>query len=78
VTAKPAASDLDLAHARWQQPPGVAPGGEAVEIAHIGRFVAMRSSGSPATPPLIFTPAEWDAFTAGVKDGEFDFGEDAT
>ncbi|QIS24052.1 DUF397 domain-containing protein [Nocardia terpenica] len=44
-----------------------------VEVAHLGGgLVGMRDSKDPAGPALVFTPAEWDAFTAGVKDGEFD------
>ncbi|MQA14862.1 MAG: DUF397 domain-containing protein [Pseudonocardiaceae bacterium] len=33
---------------------------------------AVRDSKDPHGPALIFTPAEWAAFTAGVRDGEFD------
>lgn len=32
----------------------------------------MRDSKNPTGPALIFTASEWDAFTAGVNDGEFD------
>lgn len=38
----------------------------------MGGMVGMRDSKDQAGPALIFRPAEWDAFTAGVKDGEFD------
>jgi hypothetical protein len=34
----------------------------------------LRDSKDPDGPKLAFTTAEWDAFTAGVKDGEFDRG----
>jgi hypothetical protein len=34
----------------------------------------VRDSKDPAGLTLAFTTAEWDAFTAGVKDGEFDRG----
>jgi len=27
-----------------------------------------------AGPKLVFTAPEWEAFTAGVRDGEFDLG----
>jgi hypothetical protein len=36
--------------------------------------IAMRDSKRPDGPVLIFTPAEWEAFTLGVQDGEFDLG----
>lgn len=48
-------------------------GGNCVEVAPLpdgGR--AVRDSKDPSGPALIFTPAEWAAFTAGVADGEFD------
>jgi hypothetical protein len=32
----------------------------------------MRDSRDPSGPRLAFTTSEWDAFIAGVKDGEFD------
>lgn len=34
--------------------------------------VALRDSKVEDGPVLVFTPEEWDAFTAGVRDGEFD------
>jgi hypothetical protein len=32
----------------------------------------VRDSKDQAGPILVFTPAEWSAFVAGVKGGEFD------
>ncbi|MET8878592.1 DUF397 domain-containing protein [Nocardia sp. NPDC004604] len=47
--------------------------GECVEVAFLDHgMVGMRDSKNPTSPALVFTPAEWDAFTAGVADGEFD------
>jgi hypothetical protein len=44
-----------------------------VEVAFLdGGYVALRDSRDPTGPVLVFTPAEWDAFVAGAKDGEFD------
>jgi hypothetical protein len=34
--------------------------------------ITIRDSKNPDGPKLVFTPAEWEAFTAGVRDGEFD------
>ncbi len=47
-------------------------GGNCVEVARLtdGRW-AVRDSKDPEGSKLIFTSAEWDAFTLGVKDGEF-------
>lgn len=36
------------------------------------RLILMRDSKNPDGPVLAFTEAEWRAFIAGVKDGEFD------
>ncbi|MEV6149784.1 DUF397 domain-containing protein [Nonomuraea sp. NPDC052129] len=38
----------------------------------VDRLFLMRDSKDPDGPVLSFTPDEWRAFTAGVKDGEFD------
>jgi hypothetical protein len=43
-----------------------------VEVAFVGGAVAVRDSKNQSGPSLIFTPAEWDAFVGGAKDGEFD------
>jgi Domain of unknown function (DUF397) len=69
---KPPPDGLDLSTAKWQRSPA-AVGDEVIEIAHVADYIAMRNSADPDTPPLIFTPAEWAAFTAGVKNSEFDF-----
>lgn len=34
--------------------------------------IAVRDSKDPGGPVLTFTPAEWVAFLAGVRGGEFD------
>jgi Domain of unknown function (DUF397) len=36
------------------------------------KLYLMRDSKNPDGPVLAFTPEEWEAFTLGVKDGEFD------
>jgi hypothetical protein len=35
--------------------------------------VAMRHSGHRDGTVIVYTRAEWEAFVAGAKDGEFDF-----
>ena len=40
--------------------------------ADAGKLYLMRDSSKPDGPVLAFTPEEWEAFTLGVKDGEFD------
>jgi hypothetical protein len=48
--------------------------GNCVEISHLRNgHVAVRDTKDRASgPALIFTRPEWDAFLAGVKNGEFD------
>ena len=43
-----------------------------VEVCFVDDRVPVRNSRDPAGPVLVFTAAEWDAFVAGVKLGEFD------
>jgi len=48
-------------------------GGNCVEVAELpdgGR--AVRHSKNPTGPAIAYTAAEWDAFLAGIKAGEFD------
>ncbi len=46
--------------------------GNCVEVADLGSGGrAVRDSKHPAGPKLTFTAAEWSAFTAGVRAGEF-------
>jgi hypothetical protein len=66
---------IDLSKAVWQRAAGSAEiEGPHLEIAFVqDGYVAMRSSEHPADDQtLIFTPAEWEAFVLGAKDGEFD------
>ena len=47
--------------------------GNCVEVArNRPGVIAVRDSKDPHGPNLIFTPAEWEAFTVGVREGEFD------
>lgn len=50
-----------------------ATGSNCVEVAELsGGVRAVRDSKDPSGPALRFTPSEWSAFVAGVRDGEFD------
>jgi hypothetical protein len=45
-----------------------------VEVAQVAAdAIAIRDSKDPQGPVLMFDRAEWDAFTAGVADGGFQF-----
>ncbi|MEU7767124.1 DUF397 domain-containing protein [Nocardia sp. NPDC049190] len=64
--------NVDLSEARWFKSSRSQAGKECVEVAFLdGGKVGVRDSKNPTGPALVFTPGEWDAFTAGVTDGEF-------
>jgi len=68
----------------WQKATQSSDGSNCVEVtvtydtsiaghkADCEKLYLMRDSKNPDGPVLAFTPAEWDAFVLGVKDGEFD------
>ena len=63
---------IDLTDAQWFKSSRSGSAGECVEVAWLeAGHVGIRDSKNPTGPALIFTPAEWDTFTAGVHDGEF-------
>jgi uncharacterized protein DUF397 len=63
----------DLTHAVWRSSTeSAATADSAVEVAMLEDGVALRDSRRPDGDVLFFTPAEWDAFVGGAKDGEFD------
>jgi hypothetical protein len=74
-------SQVDLTGAVWQRSSRSDDDEEAsVEVAFVDQgliAVAVRDSSEPDAI-LYFTQAEWDAFLAGVNDGEFDLDEDPT
>ena len=48
-------------------------GGDCVEVAvNLPGIVAVRDTKDREGAALVFTDAEWVAFLAGVRDGEFD------
>jgi hypothetical protein len=61
---------MDLTHADWRKSSySGTNGGNCVEVAHnLPGVVAVRDSKNPGGPALVFTPADWEAFTAGLKD----------
>ncbi|MFF3753701.1 DUF397 domain-containing protein [Streptomyces sp. NPDC002018] len=61
--------ELDLSNADWQSG---SQGTGDVQIAFVEGFIAMRNSGRPESPSLIFSPAEWRAFVINAREGEFD------
>ncbi len=47
-------------------------GGDCVEVALLADGIGMRDSKDRGGQALTFTPDEWSAFTAGVREGQFD------
>ena len=62
---------MDLSRATWRKSSLSATNG-CVEVALDTAEVAVRDSKDRSGPVLLFTAHEWDAFLAGVRDGEFD------
>jgi hypothetical protein len=63
---------LDLSALKWRKSSrSITSGGNCVEVAKLdngGR--AVRDSKDPDGPKLIFTGAEWAAFSDAMRDGE--------
>jgi hypothetical protein len=59
---------------RWRTSSFSGNNGACVEVADLpdGGRAVRDTKDKGAGPILRFTPAEWQAFVAGVKDGEFD------
>ncbi|WP_280462911.1 DUF397 domain-containing protein [Nocardia carnea] len=57
-----------LTNAEWVKSSHSGSGGDCVEAAWLDAgFVGVRDSKNPAGPALIFSPAEWAAFTTRMK-----------
>jgi hypothetical protein len=68
--------DLDINEAVWLRSSRSAEDeGPTVEVAFVGDQIAVRDSTDPDAV-LLFTQGEWDAFLAGVNDGEFDLEDE--
>ncbi|MFD0360473.1 DUF397 domain-containing protein [Nocardia sp. GCM10030253] len=64
--------NVDLSGAEWFKSRRSDATKDCVEVAFLdGGHVGLRDSKNPTGPVLVFTPSEWDAFTGGVEDGEF-------
>ncbi len=76
--------EADAARVNWRKSRHSGGNGACVEVtvttdtsgwphkADAEKLYLMRDSKKPDGPVLAFTPAEWEAFVLGVRDGEFD------
>lgn len=72
ATPESAASDR-LVFTGWRKSRRSGGGDNCVEVAvSAGGHIGVRDSKDQQSPVLVFSPQEWVAFTAGVRDGEFD------
>lgn len=61
---------IDLSRAQWKKSSHSGGGQDCVEVArNLPGTVAVRDSKNPAGPALLFSPASWRVFAAGVKSG---------
>jgi len=68
---RPAAKELSDAQG-WRTSSFGPKSGNRVQVKSTGSVFALRETHSPASPILVFSVAEWLAFTEGVRAGEFD------
>lgn len=64
--------NVDLSQAKWFKSSRSTGSKDCVEVAHLDAGVVGVRDSKNSGPALVFEPGEWDAFTANVKDGEFD------
>ncbi|NKY89388.1 DUF397 domain-containing protein [Nocardia veterana] len=64
--------NVDLSRAQWFKSSRSSASKDCVEVAFLdGGSIGVRDSKDPTGPALIFTPAEWDAFTTGLAGDGF-------
>ncbi|PPJ33247.1 DUF397 domain-containing protein [Nocardia nova] len=65
--------NVDPTEAKWFKSSRSSGGKDCVETAFLDNgHVGIRDSKNPTGPALVFTPAEWDAFTTDLRNGTLD------
>jgi hypothetical protein len=73
LVAQDGANDARLESVTWRKSQHSNPSGNCVEVAKLpDGAVAVRNSRFPAGPALICERAEFSAFLAAARDGDFD------
>jgi Domain of unknown function (DUF397) len=69
-----AVTSADIGGASWRKSTFSNMNGNCVEVSHLppDRVGVRDTKDKDIGPVLIFTGAEWDAFIAGAKEGQFD------
>jgi Domain of unknown function (DUF397) len=67
-------TSADIANGSWRKSSSSGYNGNCVEVSRLrgDSHVAVRDTKDRGGPILIFAQAEWSAFLAGAKNGEFD------
>ncbi|MCX9191597.1 DUF397 domain-containing protein [Carbonactinospora thermoautotrophica] len=68
-STKPSAEELDLADVTWHKS-RFSNLDNCVEVAKVGEWTVVRDSMNPDGPKLVFTRAEWEAFTGAIRAGQ--------
>jgi hypothetical protein len=63
---------IDLFGAAWRKSTYSSSNANCVEVAVTDPAIAIRDTKDRQGPVLVFSPREWRAFTASVRNGEFD------
>lgn len=64
-------NQTDFSDAIWRKS-AYSMSSDCVEVAILDRLIGVRDSKDREGPVLVFGLSEWNAFVAGVRDGEFD------
>lgn len=65
-------SKIDLSSSKWRKSSRSNGQYNCVEVANLdGGQRAVRDSKHPTGPALLVAPAEWAAFTTGIRHGQF-------
>lgn len=69
ILAKNVSDDSDNSGREWRRSSWSYGTGNCLEIASLGQRVVVRDSKNPQGALLRITPAQWNAFVAGVRSG---------